>query len=319
MKTSAPALILFALVAYSLTAFAAEPEPQTIVRNGVKELLDIPYVEKGHERQKLNLFLPEKKSDVPLPVIVVIHGGGWVAGARGGAAEGGDMLSRGCAVASIGYRLGGDAPFPAQIEDCKTAVRWLRAHAKEYHLDPERFAAVGGSAGAHLAALLGTSGGVKGFDVGAHLDQSSRVQVVVDYCGPTDIVKFVATKGYEGPSGVVVKLLGGSVAEKRALAERANPITHLTKDAPPFFIVHGDQDAVVPINQSELLFEALKKSGAGVRLHVVRGAGHMDLFKPNIREMQIEVLERVLKGKADPMTKQEAIQTESAFVKPESK
>ncbi len=301
----------------SLCAQAAEPQP--IVRNGVKELRDIPYVENGHTRQKLNLFLPEKKSDTPLPVIVVIHGGGWVAGERGGAAAGGDMLARGCAVASIGYRLAGDAPFPAQIEDCKAAIRWLRAHAKDYHLDPDRFAAHGSSAGGHLAALLGTSGGVKEFDVGAHLEQSSRVQAVSDFCGPTDLVKFVETKGYEGTSSVVAKLLGGPLAEKRDLAERANPITHLTKDAPPFFIIHGDRDNTVPINQSELLFEALKKAGIGVRFHTFHGAGHTDLFQREIRDAQIAFFERTLRGKSDPNAKPEAVQTESTFVKPESK
>jgi acetyl esterase/lipase len=285
--------------------------------DGVKFYLDIPYVEKGHERQKLNLFLPEKKLDTPLPVIVTIHGGGWVGGEKDRlGARGVDTLNRGFAIAGIGYRLSSHAPFPAQIEDCKAAIRWLRAHAKEYNLDPDRFAAVGGSAGGHLAALLGTSGGVKEFDVGAHLDQSTRVQAVVDYCGPTDIVKFAGTKGAEdseSPSSLVVKLLGGPLVEKLAMAEQANPLTHLDKDAPPFLIVHGDRDRHVPIDQSELLFAALKQAGANVRFHTIHGAAHDDLFQQEIFEMRNAFLEQTLKGKPDRDTKPEAVRTESHF------
>ena len=291
--------------------------PAFDVPHGVKSYLDIPYVEKGHERQKLNLFLPEKKSDTPLPVIVAIHGGGWVVGEKDRlGARGVYMLTRGFAIAGIGYRLSGDAPFPAQIEDCKAAIRWLRAHAEDYNLDPDHFAAVGGSAGGHLAALVGTSGGVKEFDVGAHLDQSSRVQAVVDNCGPTDIVKFAATKGAkdsESPSSLVVKLLGGPLKERLALAEQANPITHLDKTVPPFLIIHGDLDRHVPINQSELLFAALKQAGISVRFHTIHGAGHADLSQQEIFEMRNAFLEQTLKGKPDRGTKPEAVRTESHF------
>jgi len=186
-------------------------------------------------------------------------------------------LDRGYAVASINYRLSGHAIFPAQIEDCKAAIRWLRAHAKEYNLDTKRFGVWGSSAGGHLVALLGTSGDVKEFDVGTHLDQSSRVQAVCDYYGPTDFTVFVTTPGYGSHASEAspeAKLIGGAVMENKDKAARVNPITYVSKDDPPFLIVHGDKDPTVPINQSQLLFEALKKSEVSAHFHTINGAGH---------------------------------------------
>lgn len=250
----------------------ALPLPQ-----GVKAHRDIAYVEGGHERQKLDLYLPEKREG-PLPLILWVHGGGWQSGSKDQCLplrQG--FVERGYAVASIGYRLSGDAVFPAQIEDCKAAVRWLRVHAKEYHLDPQRFGAWGSSAGGHLAALLGTSGDIKAFEAGAHLDQSSRVQAVCDYYGPTDFAVFVTTSGYEHHARVdspESKLIGGAVLDNKEEAARANSIQYVSGDDPPFLIVHGDADATVPINQSQLLFEALKNKGASVHFHTIKGAGH---------------------------------------------
>jgi acetyl esterase/lipase len=214
---------------------------------------DLAYVENGHERQKLDLYVPE--SPEPLPVILWIHGGGWQAGSKDGCPplrEG--YAEKGYAVASIGYRLSGDAVFPAQIEDCKAGIRWLRAHAKEYNLDPDRFGVWGSSAGGHLVALLGTSGDVSEFDAGAHLDQSSRAQAVSDYYGPTDFKVFVTTSRYERHAAAdapEAKLIGGAVLDNPEKVKRANPITYVSKDDPPFLIVHGDEDGTVPHNQSE--------------------------------------------------------------------
>jgi acetyl esterase/lipase len=244
---------------------------------GVKSHRDLIYVEGGHERHKLDLYLPEKAGG-PLPLIIWVHGGGWQNGSKDGCPPlRGGYIERGYAVASINYRLSGHAVFPAQIEDCKAAIRWLRAHAKEYGLDAKRFGVWGSSAGGHLVALLGTSGEVKEFDVGAHLDQSSRVQAVCDYYGPTDFTVFVSTPGYERHATAdapEAKLIGGAVLENKAKAARVNPITYVSKDDPPFLIVHGDQDPTVPINQSQLLFEALKKTGVSAHFHTIHGAGH---------------------------------------------
>jgi acetyl esterase/lipase len=239
---------------------------------------DVTYAEIGGRPLRLDLYLPQT-DDGALPLIVWIHGGGWQAGDKSQCRPALAMLQRGYAVASIEYRLSGEATFPAQIEDCKAAVRWLRGNAARLGIDPAKMAAWGSSAGGHLAALLGTSGDVADLEgrVGEHLDQSSRVQAVCDYYGPTDLIQFVGTRGYErhaSPMSPESKLLGGAVLEDRPRAERANPIAYVSADDPPFLIVHGDADPVVPLNQSELLDAALRKAGVETTLIVLRGALH---------------------------------------------
>lgn len=247
---------------------------------GVVVHRDLAYVAAGHPRQKLDLYLPAPTGgpETARPVLLWIHGGGWRAGSKDGcppARQG--FLGRGFAVASLGYRLSSDAIFPAQIEDVKSAVRWLRAHAAEYGLDPRRFAAWGSSAGGHLVALLGTSGEVSAFDRGAHLEQSSRVQAVVDFYGPADFVRFLATPGYEthrqanSPENLLV---GAPLAQHPELAARVSPVTYATPDDPPFFIVHGDADPTVPVSQSEALHAALRKVRVDSTLVILPGARH---------------------------------------------
>jgi acetyl esterase/lipase len=295
----------------ALAALAQNPAPLA-APTGVKAHRDLAYVENGHARQKLDLYLPEK-ADGPLPVIVWVHGGGWAAGSKEQCpALRQGFVARGYAVASIGYRLSDAATFPAQIQDCKAGVRWLRAHAKEYGLDVDRFGAWGSSAGGHLVALLGTSGDVKDFDVGANLDCSSRVQAVCDFYGPTDFERFVTTPGFESHAQAgspESRLLGGVVAENKDKAARVNPITFVTKDDVPFLIVHGDQDTTVPYNQSEALFEALKKAGVSAHFHTIHGAGHGTGFAgKNIDEMVSGFFDARLKAKS---TEVEALTTAS--------
>lgn len=289
---------------------------QTPLRvEGVRALRDLAYVSGGHERQKLDLFLPEKVAG-PLPVIVWIHGGAWAAGSKEGCPplrQG--FVARGYAVASLNYRLSGDALFPAQIEDCKAALRWLRAHANDYSLNGERIGVWGSSAGGHLVALLGTSGDVREFDVGAQTNFSSRVQAVCDFYGPTDVTQMDAHalpggQKHDPTNSPESRLIGGPVQENKAKAARVNPITFVTPDDPPFLIVHGDADPLVPHHQSELLFAALKKNGVTVRFHTIKGAGHGQGFGGReIEEMVIEFFDRYLKKKAAPTG--EAVQTES--------
>jgi acetyl esterase/lipase len=170
------------LACVSLTNCEAAALPK-----GVRFLQDLQYVEHGHERNRLDLYLPEK-AESRLPLIVWIHGGGWQAGSKE-ACPTVYLAAKGYAVASINYRLSQHAAYPAQIEDCKAAIRWLRANAAKYHLDPDRVGVWGGSAGGHLVALLGTTAGMKELEgKGGNLDQSSRVQCVVDFFGPTDFV-----------------------------------------------------------------------------------------------------------------------------------
>lgn len=301
-----------------LTSFAAAQLPPPRLPEGARALRDLAYVEGGHERQKLDLYLPGK-TEGPVPVVLWVHGGGWQAGSKDQCPPlRSGYLERGYAVASIGYRLSEHAVFPAQIEDCKAAIRWLRAHAKEYSLDPQRFGVWGSSAGGHLVALIGTSGGVKEFEAGANLDQSSRVQAVCDFFGPTDFTVFVTTPGYEShatDASPEAKLLGGAVMQNQDKAARVNSINYVSQDDPPFLLVHGDKDPTVPINQSQLLFEALKKAGVSAHFHTIHGAGHggPGFAGKNIDEMVAGFFDARLK-KQD--TSIEALTTESTAETP---
>jgi len=265
----------------SLCAGVLAQQPATRARAlaaDTRTLRDLSYVANGHERQKLDLFLPSGATN-PLPLIIWVHGGAWKAGSKENCPAL-RYLDRGYAVASINYRLSQHAIFPAQIEDCKAAVRWLRAHAKEYNLDPNRFAAWGASAGGHLVALLGTAGDVKSFDVGANLEFPSRVQAVVDFFGPTDFTQMSKYAPKDGPfdhdaaDSPESQLIGGAVPENKAQAAKANPITYVSADDPPFLIMHGDQDKLVPYQQSEILRAALQKAGVPVKFEIIKGAGH---------------------------------------------
>ena len=225
----------------------------------------------------LDLYSPEK-GDKPLPLIIWIHGGAWRTGSKANPSPALRFTGDNYAVAHVGYRLSQEATFPAQIYDCKAAVRWLRANAGKYHLDPNKFAAWGGSAGGHLVALLGTSGGVADLEGSVNnLQESSRVQAVIDWFGPTDFLLNTNAQSrlqLTDPESPVAKLLGGPVLENKALAAKASPITYVSKDAPPFLIMHGDQDHTVPFNQSETFYEALKQAGVDVTFVPIKGAGH---------------------------------------------
>lgn len=224
----------------------------------VRQLLDVPYVTNGHERQKLDLYLPIEKETQPRPVIVRIHGGAWRHGDKSGQRSVANYVKQGYIGVAINYRFSQHAVFPAQIEDCKAAIRWLRAHADEHGIDPRRIGVIGASAGGHLAALLGTTGDTQQFDVGENLEFSSAVCAVVDSFGPSD---FSRTEGVpRGILSAVHQLLGGTIEENQELARSASPLTYITAADPPFLILHGDKDPLVPIVQSELLYAALKKS-----------------------------------------------------------
>lgn len=264
-------------------------------------LRDLEYAQVGNKRLSLDLYLP-RQAPRPLPLIIWIHGGAWLAGQKS-PCHARLMLPRGYAVASIEYRMSQEALFPAQIEDCKAAVRWLRAHAKSYGLDPDRFAAWGDSAGGHLSALLGTTGGVRDFDRGDHLDVSSRVQAVCDYYGPTDFLQMDdhlparVARSHDRADSPESRLIGGPIRENKEKVARANPITYITPAAAPFLIVHGDDDGLVPFHQSELLYEALEKAGVGVHLHVMKGAGHGPPFaQPDVLDMVTRFFDHHLKG-----------------------
>lgn len=302
--------LLFTLASTLVLAQPAQVPPgRTAIHRGpplpegTQAYRDIAYVANGHERQKLDLFLPPGATN-PLPLIIWIHGGAWRAGGKENCPAL-RYLERGFAVASLNYRLSQHAIFPTQIEDCKTAVRWLRLHAKEYHLDPERFAAWGASAGGHLVALLGTSGGVKEFDVGENLAVSSRVQAVVDFFGPTDFTQMSkdslpnAPFDHDAADSPESLLVGGAIQQNKDKVAKASPLTYISKDDPPFLIMHGNKDNLVPFQQSELLRDALQKVGVPVTLKIIAGAGHG--FGGREVDAQVaEFFERQLKRSPQP-------------------
>ncbi|HZZ71628.1 MAG TPA: alpha/beta hydrolase [Pirellulales bacterium] len=245
---------------------AADLPNVTIERN-------LPYVAHGHERQKLDLYLPTQEAGaVPLPVLVWIHGGAWQEGSKDNPPAL-PLLSDGYALASINYRLSQHAVFPAQIEDCKAAIRWLRANAKKYHLDPDHIGVFGASAGGHLAALLGTTAGVKALEgTLGNADQSSQVQCVVDWFGPTDLAALAGAD--EDVKSPIAKLLGGPAIKHPELAKQGSPLTYVGRHVAPIMITHGTKDSIVPIAQSADFAAALKKAGADVTYTVVEGGGH---------------------------------------------
>ena len=291
------AILLTLGIFTSASVVVGQPRAQRLPEGAVVHR-DLAYVTDGHERQKLDLYLPKEGKDLPL--IINIHGGAWMGGSKEWGAPL-EYLERGYAVASINYRLSQHAIFPAQIEDCKAAVRWLRAHASEYRLDPNRFAAIGSSAGGHLAAMLGTTGDVREFEVGENLGVSSRVQAVVDNFGPTDFLQMDAHRLPNGmvhdtPDSPESQLVGGPIQDNKEKVSRANPITYVTKNSPPFLICHGDSDPPVPHHQSELLVAALKKVGVPVTFYTVKGGGHGGFKDPNVPRLTGEFLATMLQG-----------------------
>lgn len=284
-----------ALVNLALVNVAAGQPRRRPLPPGAKALRDLPYVENGHERNRLDLYLPENAQG-RLPLVVWIHGGAWMAGNKDNCPAVW-LTGKGYAVASINYRLSQHAVFPAQIEDCKAAIRWLRANAGKYHLDPDRIGVWGASAGGHLVALLGTTGGVKEFDKGGNRDQSSRVQCVVDWFGPTDLLTI--GRGRNNPDSPEARLIGGPVRDNKEKARKASPLTYVSQYSAPFLIMHGDRDNVVPIEQSKVLAEALKKAGVEVKLQIIEGNGHggPGFNTPESRKLIEEFFDKHLKGK----------------------
>lgn len=265
---------LLLLIAELLTGIAFAREDRLSTKpppypTGVRAYKDLAYVPKGHKRQNLDLYVPEGREG-PLPLIVWIHGGAWKHGSKEYCPPL-PWVEKGYVIASINYRLCQHAQFPAQIEDCKAAIRWLRAHAREYKIDPDRIVAWGDSAGGHLASLLGTAGDVPEWEQG-HPVGSSRVQVVIDWYGRADLACVSTDPAYA--DSPIAMLLGGSGPGVKDQAEDASPIHYVSKDDPAFLIMHGDKDGVVPVEQSLAFTSALREAGVKVKLVVLKGAGH---------------------------------------------
>ena len=267
--------LLLACALFVIPALAPAEQINPEFPANARALLDVAYVPNGHAHQKLDLYIPAQPKG---PLLVWIHGGGWRSDSKS-KPPGLAMVGKGYSVASVEYRFSQDAIFPAQIEDCKAAIRWLRAHAAEYGYDPNRIGAWGASAGGHLVALLGVTGQVRDFDVGENLDQSSAVQCVVDWFGPADFPAYdpdlpTALVKRENPESVLALLVGGPISQHLDLAKRASPVTWVTKDAAPMLIMQGTKNPLVPLDQSQRLADKLKDAGADVTLDVIEDAGH---------------------------------------------
>ncbi len=207
----------------------------------------------------------------PAPVVIYVHGGGWTDGdkASGGERERQELLVRGYLVVAVNYRLAPEYKFPAQIEDVKCAIRHLRANIAAYNLDPDRIGAWGNSAGGHLVSLLGVTDASASFEGGGgHADQSSRVQAVVDGCGPADL-----TQDFSGFSSWGNRVFGVTESSSQIIV-RASPVTYVSSDDPPFLIVQGENDTLVPPSQSETLCQHLIAAGVPATLVMVENAGH---------------------------------------------
>ncbi|MCC6677975.1 MAG: alpha/beta hydrolase [Phycisphaerales bacterium] len=272
----------------SVEAPARPSVPGAIAPAGSRVMKDIVYAEPaGSAPLKLDLYLPAEGAG-PAPVVVWVHGGGWIQGSKEGCPAA-LLVPKGFAAVSISYRFTNVAKFPAQLHDCKAAIRWVRAHAGEYNLDADHIGVWGGSAGGHLVALLGTTGDEKGLEGDeGNLEQSSAVRCVVDWFGPMDI-RYISEPGAtaEGVHGMVAALVGGTGEAVKENAALASPITHITKDDAPFLIMHGDQDTLVTIRHSEEMDKALRAAGVECEFVVIKGGGHGPGFG------EAKVLERV--------------------------
>ena len=240
-----------------------------------KVIKDIEFAKVGGQSLKLDLYLPAKQKNTAL--VIWIHGGGW----RNGTKEKCFITwlpEHGYAMASISYRLSNVAKFPAQLHDCKGAVRWLRAHAKQYGFNPDKFYVAGASAGGHLTALMATTSGHEKLEgtTGGNLKQSSAVQGAIDYYGATDFIlrsKTQPSRANEKGS-VVYDLLGGGAHEKIEAAKLASACYHISKDDVPLLIFHGTMDKTVLIDQSQAIDRKYRKAGLSVEFHTIEGAGH---------------------------------------------
>jgi acetyl esterase/lipase len=263
--------------------------------NEITVLKNIPYVTSGGERQQLDLYLPNdiKSAKKPYPLVLVVHGGGWASGSK-------DIkkfvewsrffAENGYIAAAINYRLRPEFVMPAQITDCKSAVRWIKVNAKKYDIDPNHLGAIGSSAGGHLVALLGTSGQTKEFDLDENSDQSSEIQAVTDLCGPSDFLQFrTKTQNAAG--------LFGEKANDEQFIKKMSPLHQVSEKSAPILIIHAADDQTVPIEQSRSFYQALQKSGVETELIELQSGGHVskELTSPETKKLILNFFDKHLK------------------------
>lgn len=237
------------------------------------------YADSEGRSLQLDLYLPTDGGR-ERPLIIYFHAGAWRVGSRKDVERGVlAQVKRGYAVASVSYSLSDTATWPAQLHEAKAAVRWLRAHAVEHGLDSDRFVAWGLSAGGHMASMLGVSEGVEELEgeLGWN-EESSRVQAVVSWCGPSDFLQMGQGKiiDHDSPKSPESRLIGAPIQDCQERVRLANPIAFVHPDVPPCYLSHGDADLLVPYQQSEIFHDALRDAGVPVEMEVLKGYVHSD-------------------------------------------
>ena len=260
--------IFFVLAACQISSESLPPEFDAI-KIGTTEY-DVVYCTMNEVPLKMDIYYPST-IERQWPVVLYVHGGGWSQGDKKsvGFMDIDKMRKAGILIVSVEYRLAPQYKFPAMIEDVKCAVRYLRAHAEKYNLDPERFGAMGGSAGGHLVALLGVTDKAAGFDVGEYPDYSSRVQAVVTISGLADLAPPFTMELFFDRMYVF-----GTYDQHDPIFEKASPVYYVTSDDPPFLIIHGELDTTVPINQAVTLDRHLQRAGISSDFVKVQNADH---------------------------------------------
>jgi acetyl esterase/lipase len=280
------------------TAIIAQTEGSSVRR-------DVTYCTAGGVELKMDIFPPTVPDTAPAPVIVYVHGGGWTSGDKSWierVINPAYFTARGYLVGAVNYRLAPRFKWPAQIEDVKCAVRYLRANAASLKLDPARIGAWGESAGGHLVSLLGLAGPSAGFEgSGGYAEQSSAVQAVVSLSGPADLSTL-----YSGPyrSQVARILFNTSPDQEAETLRQASPVTYVSGAAPPFLLLAGDQDPLVPPQQARTLHDSLTAAGASSSLVVIKNSGHVlepaggspDPPNTELREMVLDFFDRTVLG-----------------------
>lgn len=244
---------------------------------------------------KLNVIRPQVLPEEPLPLIIWFCGGAWkMMNKDAHTLELGYFADRGYIVASVEYRTSNQVEYPGQLQDAKAAIRYLRAHAKLFGIDVNRIAVMGESAGAHLACITGLLGKDRTNDVGDFLEESSEVQAVVDWYGPCDLNK-MRIGGKESVFNPE-EILAGTSNRDSDKFKNISPIRFVTKDSPPFLILHGVEDDVIPISQGELLYDTLTEHGVPADLYRINGANHADIqfSQTEVKDIILNYLNKVL-------------------------
>jgi len=279
-KANILAIVIFSIAVVCFSLLANQGEPSLDAR--VLQMKDIQYGSNViHGNNLMDLYYP-KSGNGPYPIVVWIHGGGWLIGNKDNAPKE-ELLDDGIAVASINYRLSSDAIFPAQQDDCFEAVQYLRNHAKELNIDTNKMGLWGASAGGHLAALVGIKSSI------GCTKETAPVKAICDWCGPADLLTLAAQSKpdcplhHDTPDAVEKLLIGGTIETRNSLAVQASPTAFAHSNCPPILIMHGADDEIVPVEQSLDLAKALKAAVAkNVDMEVLSGTGHNVCSRANM-------------------------------------